>query len=94
MENEELQNDIQSQEPITQELEIPTDITKEKYHIGSTIHSFFVIFGIAFLTFFYIFYVYLTPIKVVGTSMSPTINVSVVSESDENHNDIVYYAKT
>ena len=41
--------------------------------------------------FIFVFQILLTPIMVVGSSMQPTMNVSIISDTDENHCDIVYY---
>ena len=51
------------------------------------------IFGVVFLVSLYFFQVFMSPIKVVGKSMQPTINSQVLSDDDEEHCDIVYYRK-
>lgn len=61
------------------------------FYTKSTAYKFMLIFGIAFMCFTFIFQVWLKPIKVVGSSMQPTINASITSEADETHCDIVYY---
>ena len=49
------------------------------------------IFGIGFLSFFFIFNVYFVPITIIGSSMQPTINNSITYANDDKHCDIVYY---
>lgn len=66
---------------------------KSKFFINGGLYSFLLTFGIVFLVSLYIFQVFMSPIKVVGKSMQPTINASVVSDSDEDHCDIVYFHK-
>lgn len=61
------------------------------YHVESGMALFLATFGVLFMIFHLVFQVLLTPIKVVGTSMQPTINLSVESNVDEDHCDIVYY---
>lgn len=58
-----------------------------------SIFAFILIFCFVLICSTFTFQVWLSPIKVIGTSMQPTINQSVLSESDENHCDVVYYAK-
>ena len=53
--------------------------------------KFMLIFGVVFMSFIFIFQVWLTPIKVVGSSMQPTINASIINEYDFSHCDIVYF---
>jgi len=65
-----------------------------KFNVESPVYSFLMIFGMVFLVCILVFQIILTPIKVIGTSMSPTINQSVTSEKDEDHCDIVYYNKS
>ncbi len=59
----------------------------------TTGYKFMLIFGIIFMCFVFIFQIWLTPIKVVGTSMQPTINISVTSDYDDKNCDIVYFSK-
>ena len=66
---------------------------KQKQFIGSTLHVFMLVFGIVFLSCTFVFQILLSPIKVVGMSMQPTINLKVLSSTDENHCDIVYFNK-
>ncbi len=66
---------------------------KLKFFINGGLYSFLLTFGIVFLVSLYIFQIFMSPIKVVGKSMQPTINASVLSDSDEDHCDIVYYHK-
>ncbi|MBQ8468161.1 MAG: signal peptidase I [Clostridia bacterium] len=49
------------------------------------------IFGIGFLSFFFVFNVYYVPITIVGSSMQPTINTSITYANDTKHCDVVYY---
>lgn len=57
----------------------------------SMMFRFMLVFGIVFMCFVFVFQVWLTPIKVVGSSMQPTINVAILSEDDEDHCDVVYF---
>ena len=52
---------------------------------------FMLVFGVVFMSFVFVFQVWLTPIKVIGSSMQPTINTSIKYEEDEKYCDIVYY---
>ncbi len=52
-----------------------------------------ILFGLGFLIFTYVFSIHFKPIYIVGTSMQPTINSSVTSETDHKHCDLVYYQK-
>ena len=70
-----------------------TKKTKSKFFINSGLYSFLMIFGVVFLVSLYFFQVFMSPIKVVGKSMQPTINSMVVSDDDQDHCDIVYYRK-
>ena len=80
----------------TVELKIEKDFkpAKKGLYTQSSAYKFMLVFGIVFMCFVFVFQVWLKPIKVVGTSMQPTINASVISDSDENHCDIVYYSKS
>lgn len=85
--------DIQAEEPIDSQLEIK-ELTPKKSQgllIQSMAFKFMLIFGIVFMSFIYVFQIWLTPIKVIGSSMQPTINMSIKNESDEKNCDIVYY---
>ncbi|MBQ8451907.1 MAG: signal peptidase I [Clostridia bacterium] len=66
---------------------------KPTYRIESLLFLFFAIFGIIFIAVNFTFKNILIPIKVVGSSMQPTINQSITSESDDAHCDLVYYMK-
>lgn len=69
---------------------------KPKKQTFKTDNGFFVfifVFALAFMATFYTFNIFFVPIKVVGTSMQPTINISVLSDIDQNHCDVVYYQK-
>ena len=67
--------------------------TKPKFFIGGGLYSFLMTFGVVFLVSLFFFQVFMSPIKVVGKSMQPTINSSVLSDEDQDHCDIVYYHK-
>lgn len=77
--------EIEEIEPKKKSTEKPTQYTK------TMAYKIMLAFGIVFMSFIFTFNVWLTPIKVVGSSMQPTINVSITSESDDVHCDIVYY---
>ncbi len=66
---------------------------KPKTYIGSSLHIFLVVFGLAFLCFTFVFQIVLSPIIVVGKSMQPTYNASVTSDNDEEHCDVAYFNK-
>ena len=88
---------IQDNNEETENLEPITNISDEKksdYHVNGALYSFFYVFGIVFLFSLFIFQILLTPITVVGRSMQPTINTSVVSDTDDEHCDYVYYQKS
>lgn len=77
-----------------------TDLEQEQvqqrqsgYKTSSMLFHFLSVFGIVFLSIFFIFGIYLTPIKVVGESMLPNINKQVTSATDTSHCDVVYYKK-
>ncbi len=63
----------------------------EGYKTNSLLFMFLGLFGVVFLSIFFMFNVYLTPISVVGQSMLPTINAQTLSNSDKTNNDLVYY---
>ncbi len=89
-----LDNQISKDEDIES---IEKSLTKSKqnpkfYSEGSVV-AFCCVFGIVFMAFLLIFQIWLTPIQVVGKSMLPTINASVISDSDDKHCDVVYYNK-
>ena len=99
MEELEIQNpENQNEQAQDSESEVLVDPAANKQtrasgYIGSTLHIFMLVFGIVFLCSTFIFQILLTPIKVVGLSMYPTINASAKSDADEIHVDIVYYNK-
>lgn len=64
---------------------------KSKFLVHGGLYNFMLIFGVIFMISLYVFQIYLTPIKVVGQSMQPTVNASVLSDYDEDHCDVVYY---
>lgn len=49
-----------------------------------------VLFGLLFMAFTFVFQVYLTPVYVVGTSMSPTLNLQSTGPTDKTHTDLIY----
>ena len=63
----------------------------EGYKTNSLLFHFLCVFGVVFLSIFFMFNVYLSPISVVGQSMLPTINAQTLSNSDKENNDLVYY---
>ena len=63
----------------------------EGYKTNTLFFSFMSIFGVVFLTIFFMFNVYLSPMSVVGQSMLPTINAQTLSNYDKENNDLVYY---
>lgn len=65
---------------------------KPKYFSDSGLASLLAVFGVAFLISFFVFQILLVPIKVIGESMKPTINASVLSNEDVSHCDYVYYS--
>lgn len=66
---------------------------KSPYFSDSGIFGILSVFAVAFLISLYVFQIFMTPIKIVGSSMQPTLNIQIVSESDEDHSDIVYFHK-
>lgn len=66
---------------------------KKSFKTDSGIFAFIFVFALAFLATFYTFNIFVMPIKVVGTSMQPTINISVLNDIDQEHCDVVYYHK-
>lgn len=82
-------------QPETKEESLTNDQQKpkNKFFISSGLYCFLMIFGVVFLVSLYFFQVFMSPIKVVGKSMQPTINSQVLSDDDEEHCDIVYYRK-
>ena len=51
----------------------------EGYKTNTLFFAFMSIFGVVFLTIFFVFNVYLSPMSVVGQSMLPTINTQTLS---------------
>jgi len=50
-----------------------------------------VVFAIGFLSFIFVFEIYLTPMYIVGKSMQPGINAAATSTTDKTHTDLIYY---
>lgn len=97
MEEKDIEPLDENQESINDESENLTAIKTKKplsFYTEGTLYTFLMVFGMVFLSCLFIFQIILTPIKVVGTSMHPTINLSVTSETDDDHCDIVYYKKS
>ena len=89
---DELINSITDSEPSVQNVETEPEKPKfEGYKTNTFLFHFLCIFGVVFISIFFIFNIYLSPITVVGQSMLPTINASTISNSDKTHNDMVYY---
>lgn len=76
-----------------EKLSLPAKENKKGFFTEGGIFSILSIFAVAFLISFFVFQVFMVPIKVVGSSMQPTLNMQIESETDENHSDIVYYHK-
>ena len=74
----------------TQSLEQPK---KSAYRTNRWEFHFLHTFGIVFLLFLFFCGFYYSPIAVLGTSMQPTINAKVLSETDDQNNDTVLYRK-
>ena len=77
----------------TDDLIFQSQMPRQKTLIGSSLHVFMLVFGLVFLSCTLVFQILLSPITVVGQSMQPTINLRVLSNSDEQHCDIVYFNK-
>lgn len=90
-ENEVLFDEINSQ---NQEIELAMQPKAVKFKTESGLFIFLFIFSIVFLLSFYFFNIFVSPIKVVGASMQPTINTEIISDSDELHCDVVYFKDT
>ena len=70
---------------------VPEKPKFEDYKTNSLLFYFLSIFGVVFLSIFFVFNVYFQPITVVGQSMLPTINAMTTSNDDTVHTDMVYY---
>lgn len=89
---DELVKSIPEQTLLEQEPEpVPEKPKFEGYKTNSLLFHFLCVFGVVFLSIFYVFNVYFKPITVVGQSMLPTINAETTSNSDTTHTDMVYY---
>ena len=100
MEMEEIKStETNNLEPINAEtqdnekLSTETSVKPKKtgLYTESLTFKFMLVFGMVFMSFIFVFQVLLTPIMVVGASMQPTMNISITSDSDDSHCDIVYY---
>lgn len=89
MQNLNLENENISSED--ENLELTVEKKPKGYYCEGAIQTFMIAFGVIFLLCQFVFQIILTPIQVVGISMQPTINMSVLSDDDEDHSDIVYY---
>lgn len=96
IENQDI-NEVESQleNDSATDLKSPNEPKKYKSYIESGLFTFLAVFGVMFLCITFVFQILLTPIRVVGTSMQPTINQNeyITGENDEEHSDIVYYSK-
>ena len=89
---DELVKSIPEQTLLAQEPEpVPEKPKFEGYKTNSLLFHFLCVFGVVFLSIFYVFNIYFKPITVVGQSMLPTINAETTSNSDTTHTDMVYY---
>lgn len=74
-------------------------VRRRTWYFKSTIYLFLFVFCFTFVSFTYVFNFVLVPVQVIGTSMQPTLNLSVSSggyytgNNDEDHCDIVYINK-
>lgn len=75
-----------SETPAEQEIQ-----SNNGYKTNSVFFHFLCIFGVALVSFFFVFQVYLTPISVYGLSMYPTINYSASANDDKTCTDVVYF---
>lgn len=93
MENTELNGENSQELNQNENLEnLPMKIeTKTNLLTNSLAYRFMLVFGIVFMCMVFVFQIWLTPIQVVGSSMQPTINMSITSENDTSHSDYVYY---
>lgn len=90
MENE--LNSISNEEPIEEfKQDEKHQSQKPKFKSESALFGFLLVFSLVFLLSFYFLNIYITPIKVVGSSMQPTINTQILNDEDEEHCDIVYF---
>lgn len=88
---DDLVNSLPSYEKPRQEEPVQNEEKSFKFKTDSLVFHFLCVFGVVFLSIFFVFQVYLTPITVVGESMLPTINSKTTSTTDTSHSDIVYY---
>ncbi len=79
----------QETEFLTPEIEVKPE--KKGLYTESLAFKFMLVFGVVFMGFVFVFQILLTPIMVVGASMQPTMNISITSDHDDSHCDIVYY---
>lgn len=85
------QNDDNKQEDLSLSLNLEKDSKKSTLLTESLTFKFMLVFGIVFMGFVFVFQILLTPIVVVGASMQPTMNISIISNEDNSHCDVVYY---
>jgi signal peptidase I len=85
-------NDVNNDTQTPEEISLSTP-KKTTCKTNSAIFNFLYVFGAIMLLFFFFYGVYFKPIGVIGTSMQPTINAKVVSETDDSNNDVVLYKK-
>lgn len=77
----------------TNETGVAPKKSKLRFFVEGSLYTFLSVFGIVWLSFIFVFQVILTPIRVAGISMQPTINLSLENNEDDEHLDIVYYSK-
>jgi len=80
-----------SQETEPEQMAEPEKPKFEGYKTNSLLFHFLCVFGVVFLSIFFVFNVYFKPITVVGQSMLPTINAETLSNEDTTRTDMVYY---
>lgn len=91
LENQEPEAENTQKNNVQEPIEITVSEKKPALLTQSMLFRFMLVFGIVFMCFIFVFQVWLTPIKVIGSSMQPTINCSIISENDDSKCDIVYY---
>lgn len=85
-------NSISEKTVPSQETEpLPEKPKFEGFKTSSILFNFLWIFGVVFLSIFFVFNIYLNPIDVLGLSMYPTINADCLADDDNVRNDMVYY---
>lgn len=88
---EEVESAVEENELLEIAIENPQPPKERQPFTKSLLYKFLLVFGGIYMTMIFVFQVWLTPIQVIGSSMQPTINLSIVSEEDEYHTDYVYF---